>query len=275
MKRLVLLVCLIFVALPAGANACVLLHVPEQSMAEKRHWSLEQTKRLKRESSKRLASGDVNVIQELAEILVPNIRPIRLEYSSCGPEGEIDFAGGVDEIHEGVSDDPRLKGFDLHSYRPLFRDFDGETMLGPSCNAEFRGHFAMWLRTNLTDDELRTTWLYLFPRTRQHGSYGSLYHRLISFDRHTRRPPMRWWHYDQWIAKDIERFSKDSVVGRRLGQVMSVFWAQQEPILGSDEAICPKAHATWRTDRERLINMIVAERDTRALLRRRSNTPTG
>jgi hypothetical protein len=274
MKRLAPVAALLLAILPAGANACVWLPVPEQSRAEKRHWSREQTKERQREASQRLVSTDVNFASELAEILVPNIRPVRLSYSSCGPEGEIDFAGGADEKSDGLTDDTRLKGVDLSDFRRVLREFDGETLLGPSCNAEFRGRFATWLRTKLADNELRTTWLFLTARTRERGTYGSVYHRLMSFDVSTRRPPIRWWGQDEWIRKDIDRFNKKNAVGPRLSNAMSAFWAQQEPTMASDELVCPQAVASWQNDRERLIDTILRERDARMLRRKqRQITP--
>lgn len=266
----------IFAALPSGAKACVWLPVPEQSKGEKRHWSREQTKELQRVATQRLALGQVDVAKELSEILVPNVRPVRLTYSSCGPEGEIDFAGSADASNDGLSNDRRLNDLDLSDYRPVVREFDGDTVLGPSCNAEFRDRFAMFLRTKLNEDELRAAWLFLVPRTRQNGTYGSVYHRLISFDLSTRRPPIRWWGQDEWIRKDIDRFNEKTVLGRRLGEAMSAFWTQQEPLLASDESVCPHAQANWRNDRERLIDTILRERDARMLRRKqRQATPPG
>lgn len=267
MLRFALFVALLFAALPTNAEACVWLPFPEQSKAEKRHWSRERTKELQGLAAHRLASGQVHVTKELAELLVPNIRPVRLTYSSCGPEGEIDFAGSADPSNDGLSGDPRLKGLDLSEYARVVRDFDRYAVLGPTCNAEFRDRFAAFLRTEFNKDELRAAWLFLVPRTRQNGTHGSVYHRLISFDLSTRRPPIRWWGQDEWIRKDIDRFNKRNVVGRRLGRAISAFWSQQEPMLASDESVCPQSHATWLNDRERLIDTILRERDARLLRR--------
>lgn len=274
MLRFALFVALLLAVLPSSAKACVWLPLPEQSKKEQRHSSRQQTIDLQRIATQRLVLGGVDAAKELAEILVPNVRPIRLEYSSCGPEGEIDFAGSADAFNEGVSNDPRLKSLDLSNYRSVVRDFDGDTSLGPPCNAEFRDRFSALLRSNFNEDELRAAWLFLMPRTRQNGIYGSVYHRLISFDLSTRRPPIRWRGEDEWIRADIDRFKKKDLIGRRLDAEISVFWTQQRLVLDSDELVCPKAKAAWRNDQERLIETILRERDKRNVRRKPQQVQT-
>ena len=216
-------------------------------------------------ATKRLALGGVDSARELAEILVPNVRPIRLEYSSCGPEGEIDFAGSTDAPFATVLTDPRLKSLRLSEFAHLVRDFDGEIVLGPACNAEFRDRFSIFLHSKFNEDELRAAWLYLTPRTRHNGTYGSVYHRLISFDRGTRRPPIIWRGENEWIREDIDRFKKKNPVGQRLDAAISEFWIEQQLLLDSDELVCPKAQAAWKNDQERLIENILHERDKSTL----------
>lgn len=249
---------------------------PSQSSRKKeqRHSSRQQTIELQRIATQRLVLGGVDAAKELAEILVPNVRPIKLENSSCGPEGEIDFAGSADAFNDGVTNDPRLKSLDLSNYRRVVRDFDGDTSLGRPCNAEFRDRFSALLRSKFNEDELRVAWLFLMPRTRQNGIYGSVYHRLISFDLSARRPPIRWRGEDEWIRADIDRFKKKDLIGRRLDAEISVFWTQQRLVLDSDELVCPKAKAAWRNDQERLIETILREQDKRNVQRKPQQVQT-
>lgn len=263
MTRLLVLLALVLAAFPSGATACVRLPVREQTAAELRHWSRVQTKLLQREAAKRLASGQVAVADELAELLVPNIRPVRLIVSSCGPEGELDFAGGLEGSPDHLFDDPRLKGINRAEHVRVLREYDGSGILGPACNAEFRKRFATFLRAELAEADLKAAWLYLAARKRDRDMFGSVYARLVVFAGHTRRPPTQWWSNDRWIAKDIERFTRKADVGRRLVAAMAMFWARQERMLDSDESVCPGTLEIARNAREEVIGMILREQDAR------------
>ncbi|KUR71572.1 hypothetical protein AQZ52_08070 [Novosphingobium fuchskuhlense] len=262
MTRLAVVLALVLAALPAAAKACVWLPVGNPSVAEQRHWSRVQTKQLQREAAKRLSSGQVAVDDELAELLVPNVRPIRLWFSDCGPEGELDLAGGIQGYNDNLFDDPRLKGIKRENHARVLREYQGQTILGPACNAEFRRRFAEWLQAELSAADREKAWLFLIARKREADHTGlNVYRRLVAFEYGTRRPPIRWVSENRWIARDLERFKRKKAAGRRLVAAMAAFWARQEPLLASDEAVCPSALATYRSDRENVISTILRERD--------------
>lgn len=77
----ILAVFLSFLLFPMSISveACVFNPVPELSNAEKGYWSRQQTQHRHRQASERLALGHVDVSSELAELLIPNIRPVRIE----------------------------------------------------------------------------------------------------------------------------------------------------------------------------------------------------
>lgn len=261
MARLVLALALVLAALPSAAAACVWLPIGEFSDSEERRISRNLTKGLQREAALRLASGQVVVDDELAELLVPNVRPIRLWFSDCGPEGELDLAGGIQGYNDNLFDDPRLKDIKRENYARVLREYQGRTILGPACNAEFRRRFADWLQAELSAADREKAWLFLIARKREANRFGTVYRRLIAFQYGTRRPPVIWVSEDRWIAKDIDRFKRKTDAGRRLVAAMATFWARQEPLLASDEAVCPAALATYRNDREQVIATILRERE--------------
>ena len=243
----------------------MLLPVPLLSDAEKAHLSREQTQRQLKEAQKHLTSGSVDVLEDLSELLVPNIRAVSLMFSDCGAEGEVDFAGSRELADPafGIRDDPRLAGVNLIHYRHEIRVFAGESSLGPTCNAEFRSHFSESLKAKLSRQDLEQIWLFLTARKREGGVYGGVYSRLVVFEGDTRSPPVRWWGADQWIIKDLTRFVAKERRGRELAQAMDDFWQQNGQALGNDDLVCPKSAMQWRLDRDRLVNAILQERDRR------------
>lgn len=277
MVRHILLLAILWMVFPSPAHACVLIPVPEISRGEKRHWSRQQTRALTREANARLISESVNFAAELAELLVPNVRPIRLEWSSCGPAGETDFAGGIRGVSDIVADmggEPRLAHIDSTDYFSVIRQFDGETILGQSCNSEFRSKFSAFLKKNMTEDDLRSAWRFLTARKRNRATFGPVYTRLMTFDRGSRWPPVHWWGQDEWIREDIDRFVKKDISGRRLAEQISAFWAEREPSLEVDESVCPQTSEAVRRDRMALVDKILQERERRRLKVRLQSSPS-
>src|SRR4051812_43047911 len=67
---------------------------PSQKRANERRLSNDLTLQRAVEARKRLAAGDVDIAAELAELLIPNVRPIQIQRSDCGIVGESDYADG-------------------------------------------------------------------------------------------------------------------------------------------------------------------------------------
>lgn len=266
MLRLLLFVALASCACPSLAGACVWLPGTVPTDSERRHWSRVQTADRQVQAARRLKSEQVAVADELAELLVPNIRPVQLTFTDCGPEGEIDFAGGIStpqELTGILSADPRLKDVDVSAYAGIIRRSAGDIVSGPNCNGEFRRRFAEWLANTMSRTDLESAWLFLVSRKRETNSRGSVYGRLIRFSGDTRRPPVLWWGTDQWIDKDINRFVRRDRVGNALDRTMTTFWGQYADSLDRDDLVCPVAATASAADRTRVIDMILRERDAR------------
>lgn len=251
---------IMFFMIPATAGACVRTPLPAQSESERRAWSREQTRDRSQEASERLASGDVDVVGELAELLVPNIRPVLIERSSCGPEGEIDFADGEPRfLGMELRSDYRLRNVGSRTFRNAVVNSTIGSSFGGMCNSEFRRRFADWLESELSEEDLRDSWRFLVARKRERGLFGSIYGRLMAFDRNTRQPPVRWVGADQWISRDIERFVSRRSTGRSLATAISGFWAANSELLVSDELACPTTSQEWEEEKERLVSAILIE----------------
>jgi hypothetical protein len=168
----------------------------------------------------------------LAQMLVPNIRPVPIQRSDCGPENEVDFADG-EETESGLLAGTYLAARDELQGRLVY--FEGETP-GRACNAEFRAGFAAMLRRRLDDRQLRA--IYLFLRSRWNGP-GTPLRRLAYFQDRARRPPLRW----DRDPESIERWLRRVDEGRLMKWVLDDFWTGNGPLLGDSTRVCPAATA--------------------------------
>ena len=205
----------------------------------------------------------VDAPAELAEMLVPNVRPVPIKQSDCGPTNEVDFGAGEETFEDILAGTDVLpQGRDL---APIARGLGVPISFGRSCNAEVRGRFAMHLRRRLGASELRRAYLFLAARSRipeRHASWQPL-RRLVAFDYSSRRPPMRWATEDQVQEKDIARWSSGTKAGRALGSAIDAFWREQAPSLEDTRRVCPKALDAWPTVRAPFVAAVadaVAER---------------
>lgn len=260
-----ILVLLLLMLAPTAAHACVWMPISPPSYAQQRQGSRQQTEMLTRVARTKLAKGEAQIVADLAELLVPNVRPVFVMQSDCGPQGEVDFVGSLHQPARIPLDDPRLRRIDWGKHRQLITEFDGLWELGPACNLEFRRRFGSYLESNLPNSTLQDSWLFLIARKRTQDFYGSAYARLMVFEGRTRHPPVRWWGYDEWIRKDIDRFIQKRDAGRALAGVIEAFWREQEPNLDSDDRVCPTTIKTMREDRERLVAAILQAEQAQAI----------
>ena len=236
----------------------------EQRMAVLRDASAAETRRLLLEERERERKGAVDHAAELAELLVPNIRPIFIERSDCGIEGEYDYANGeltpqseYRDLVAGTS----LAGSDMDEFGRILRE--DAYAFGPACNAEFRRTYAAWLRRSLSPEHLVPAWRFLAARQRMIGTYGPRYHRLVRFEGGKRVPPVRWEPADFWLRGQIDRAIRFTAWGRSLAAAADAFWAEQGPRLADDKQACPAAFAEWTEFRTRMVARMIAYREGR------------
>jgi hypothetical protein len=187
----------------------------------------------------------VDAPAELAEMLVPNVRPVPIGNSDCGPTNEVDFGAG-EETFEDV-----LAGTDIlaeaKGSAAIQREFGVAISFGRSCNTEFRGRFAMHLRRRLGSEDLRRAYLFLAARSRipERAVAWQPLRRLMAFEGNSRLPPVRWVTEDWLQEKDIARWSTGTRTGRALGRAIDAFWREQAGALADTRQVCPKALEAW------------------------------
>jgi hypothetical protein len=219
-----------------------------QLAAERERWARDLVRQRRAAAAAALAGG-VDAPMELARMLVPNIRPVPIERSDCGPENEIDIADGEERVEDW------LAGTYLARYSNEFAhmawSYQGET-LGPACNAEFRDRFAAYLRGRLDARQLSAT--YLFLAARWSGAEPPV-RRLVMFEDGRRRPPVKW---SSWYQAEIERWTRLNGDGRALQQALDAFWRDSAPLLEEPDRACPAAVARWPAAQARIVAEIEA-----------------
>lgn len=256
----------------APAAACVLLPIiclgktgecnpsPLEKLAELRSESAAETRRRLIEGKARLRAGKVDPAAELAELLVPNIRAVRVEMTSCGPMGEVDYGDGTltrDSLYRALVAGTRLAGKDPEFFAALL-DRSEAFPLEPPCNAEFRKGFAAYIEKSVPTDHLRQAWLFLSARQRPADSFGERYRRLVRFEGGRRAPPVRWTAGDRWLDGEIARALARTAWGRSLEEAIDRFWAEAGGRAGEDATACPVAFADWARVRERTVAEMLA-----------------
>lgn len=264
-----LLYALAFLTILAGsdkAEACTYLPVvevgvktgPAEAKARARRNADARLKERARAAREALAAG-TDAAAELADMIVPNVRPIPIRMSSCGPVNELDLAEGAETAEDWLVGTKFAGRGDLLP-DSLVRQLQssGET-LGSICNEELRASLADSLRRRLTAKQMRDSYLFLAARRPEwDGRYVPLI-RLAAFQGQSRRPPVRW------LGADIQRWARRHPSGQALQQAADIFWRENEGLLGSTELACPAAAERWRAEQSRLVALI----DGRLASRRR------
>lgn len=210
-----------------------------------------------------LAQG-YDITGALAEMLVPNVRPVPIERSdSCGASNEIDFAEGEETVADLLAG-TRFAGW-ADRYLDFAPPWEGET-IGPACNAEFRGRFVAVLRRRMTEPQRRDAYLFLASRIANWkgdpaplGNAGHLstdpraISRLVAFEGRTRRPPIRWTAASYREERSIRRWIARHSSGRALQAAIDEFWRESEPLLLDSERTCPEATARWPSVQARIV----------------------
>lgn len=239
---------------------------PRQILAADRRWSKIATRQRLVAGKARLREGRVDVAAELAELLVPNPRPIFIPESNCGPHGEIDFAAGRERIQDEfaslVKGTP-LAGSDWSDFAGLLRASDTSLAFGAGCNGEFRRTFAAFLSAEVNDADLRDAWLFLGARQRAD------YDRLTVFDGRTRHPPVRWLLSNPRLKDEVRRYVRKRAAGRSIEAATDKFWAINGPLLDDDNHVCPNFNADWLKRRELLLAQILEKHEERRRRRAR------
>ena len=184
---------------------------------------------------------------------MPNIRPVRIEVSDCGPINEIDPASGRETIESIFAE---VAGADAarsewSDYGDLFR-IDDIYPFGERCNAEYRSKFATHLHAALTPERLRLAWIFLSARRRDSHDGFMNYHRLVMFENRARTPPVRWTFQNEWIRKETLGALRRTGWGRDIQAAADSFWAKHGAELSDDPRTCPATAALWAAVREKL-----------------------
>jgi hypothetical protein len=233
-----------------------------------RQASRRETWRRLREAETRLAAGGVDAAAEIAELIVPNVRPQWVPMSDCGPMGEIDVAGYESSTARfaALVAGTELEGADPANFPAARREAEIPS-LGPGCNSEVRARFASHLRRAMGREEIDQAWLYLKPRQREANAYGGIYARMTRFERPSRQPPLHWIPANRWLREQINGALTGRDWGRSLAAAMADFWAAEAPNLGDDQRTCPLALATYREARAAAVAEMVAQQRARLTAR--------
>jgi hypothetical protein len=226
-----------------------------------------------------LSEGKADIPADLAELLVPNVRPIYIEYSMCDGGIETDFAGDNDHVSKGLDLQFKMLVTGTLLEPQEYSNFvlpqqirTGENMIpypGDDCNPEFRVGFSRFLTARHSKGQLEAIWLFLKPRDL---SRNSKIRRLMSFDRRSRVPPVRWDTYsDTRITKDIRKWLTKPE-GKALQASIDDFWRVQGPLLTNDAAICPNAATAWPQRKATWLQWALGEYEKRNARRK---TPIG
>jgi hypothetical protein len=226
---------------------------PVERIAQERLASARETKMRLASAKARLESAQVDIEGELAELLVPNVRPIYRDSNSCGPQGEVDYGKGeetLEGLHRIVLAGTPLEGRDTRPFNHLLRE--EVYSFGPLCNAEFRRSFAEFLRRSVSPAHRREAWLFLGARQRNSG-LADRYHRLVAFERDSRSPPVRWTLADRWLSDQVDRSLRRTAWGRSIAAAADSFWTERSGGLGDNARVCPETTAEWAEMRERVV----------------------
>jgi hypothetical protein len=219
--------------------------------------------RIRTDDANRWAVGS-DVRGALAEMLVPNVRPVPILRSRGGLPLEVDLAAGVETPADWVAG-TRFEGMPAAALAPL-ASWRGETF-GPACNAEVRTRFAAHIGRRVHGPgQLKEAYRFLAARTPYWRGYPvplqptghwredlPMVSRLVAFDGDTRRPPVRWSAEFESIEQDLVRWTGRSRTGRLVRQAMDEFWRENGPLLGSDARVCPEAAARSPSVQARIV----------------------
>jgi len=237
---------------------------PSEQAAAERQRARQMTAARLANARARLETGRDPAL-ELAEMLVPNVRPIWIDHSDCGPRNEIDHAAG-EETREELLAGTRFAGR-ADDFAVVWRAFDGESF-GSMCNSEFRTRFASFLRRRLGAEQVDQA--YLFLAARWHGTTDAAapLRRLTAFAYSAWRPPLVWMTEEPWQEREIARWLRRVPAGRALKQAIDDFWWESAPLLDDSRAACPEAFARRGEAQARLVALFEAEEGRRRERRR-------
>jgi hypothetical protein len=254
------------------ASACVYTAVEEvlgeeglsaaererRRVAREQQHDREQVRRRAVAAEAALATG-TDAARVLADMLVPNVRPVFIEETSCGDRNEIDHGAGRESWRDWLAG-TRYEGREGEFGR-IVRDVDAN-LPGTACNAEFRDRFAGHLRRRLTAAQQREAYLFLAARWPAFDRSTPMA-RLTAFQGDSRRPPARW-SADDRLHTQIVRWTRRDPAGRTLQRAMDDFWRESAPLFGDYARLCPAAEAEWQTTRAQLLADLNAEAARRA-----------
>jgi hypothetical protein len=242
----------------AGTNASACVYLPIISLGDKPS-AAELIARRKEESERQVRygirearrgwPGEAGAADALAELLVPNVRPVRIENSDCGPMNEVDLGKGQ-ESPDDLLAGTRYAGR-ADEFTAFFRGYQGGSP-GFLCNAEVRVRYAAHLRRRLTPQALRES--YVFMRARRPET--DLVVRMTAFENRSRRPPLLWMGRDERTTEQVRRWLRRQPAGIALKAATEEFWRENEPLLADTKLACPAAAEAWTAAQAALVRAI-------------------
>jgi len=209
---------------------------------------------VRRKAARAAAERGIDWAAALAEMLVPNVRPVRLERSDCGPVNEIDLASGEETYADWLVGTP-FAGAEA-DFWDILQPHEAD-MIGHACNAEFRSGFAAYLRRRLASRALRDAYLALAPYWPGTEGPEVTRSRLTAFAGTMRGPPLRWAIYGE-EQRRVTRWLTVNASGRALRGAVDDFWRENGPRLASNAQICPAAAERWPVARADILRQIAA-----------------
>jgi hypothetical protein len=230
----------------------------ERERAEAERARERERRNLRRAAAEQAAAGPDRGAAALAEMLVPNVRPIFIDRPMCDPPSEIDHGGG-----EPAHDSEWLAGTPYDGryaeFSGVVRSLGGE-LPGAACNAEVRNRFAGHLRRRLTARQLREATLFLGAGWFRIDAREPVT-RLTAFRTPDRRAPVDWQGGPE---SGLARWAREDRTGRALQRATDGFWRETGPLLGDADRLCPAATTVWRAAQRALVDDIRVEEARRA-----------
>jgi len=253
----------------APAHACVrtvfteTLGKPLSKRAQAR-FDAQVAKQIATERLTRIAAevreGRVDVAVGLADMLIPNVRAVRIWQNSCGDSNEYDTLGSAKNLWDGSEfDGTELEGLDPETNGAYYRRIGYNP---GACNVEFRASFAALLRARVRPEVLDQAYIAL-AFDRGDGSY----YRYYDFVGEKREPPVKL-HGDFSSAR-AKRTPMWKVLDPQgsVGRAVDEFWASVGPRMADDGFVCPRMRAGFFNSREAWLAELRKRPDYQRLVR--------
>ena len=226
----------------------------ERDAAQARAVAKERIERIRDD----LRTGRVDAATGLADMLIPNIRAVRIDRSDCGDANEYDTLGGLDRQTSNLFAGTELDGLDPDRFAGFYRQVGD--LPGRDCNVEFRARFAAYLRARIDGKSLAQSYVTLANEAR------IPYFRYYRFAGDRREPPLVT--YGDFTTPRARQTALWRVLDpeRPIGRSVTAFWDEVGSRVSDDMFACPKAHRDFIDARDAEIARLRARPNYAGLL---------